>query len=145
MNLPSRRAIVATCLCTAFARPNAVLGSDTPPSARGIEEKFIAPCCWRENLAVHRSPEAEAMRAEIEKFCSEGKSESEIVEHYVKQYGERILRVPRGQRSWWLFAMPAGMLAAGAAFLAYFLKINRKPAAVYEGPLPPIDDDQLQG
>jgi cytochrome c-type biogenesis protein CcmH len=67
-------------------------------SLRAITERFIAPCCWRENLAVHQSPDAEKMRAEIVQLVADGRTEDEIVEQYVSQYGERILRVPRGAR-----------------------------------------------
>lgn len=57
----------------------------TTDSVRTITERFVAPCCWRENLAVHQSPDAEKTRAEIVQLVAAGKTEDEIVEHYVYQ------------------------------------------------------------
>jgi len=88
---------------------------------RRIEERFIAPCCWSETVAVHRSETAAQMRAEIERLVEEGRTEDEIVARYVSEYGERILLVPRGGKSAWLTVLPFVALAAGAAFLVRYL------------------------
>lgn len=92
---------------------------------RSIQEKFLAPCCWRENLAVHRSPMADELRAEVARMVAEGKSEGEIINHYVARYGERILREPRGETSVWLRLMPVFALGLGAIAVIRFLQRNR--------------------
>ncbi|MBK9166214.1 MAG: cytochrome c-type biogenesis protein CcmH [Bryobacterales bacterium] len=97
------------------------------PELQRIEERFIAPCCWRENLAAHQSPEADKMRAEVAALVDSGQTEAEIVEHFVARYGERILREPRGARSFWLTATPLAVLALGAAWLIRYLA-KVKPA-----------------
>ena len=89
--------------------------------ARRIEARFVAPCCWHENLAVHNSPAADQMRAEIAMLVASGRTETEIVDHYVARYGERILREPRGQRWLWLTLTPVFVLGCASAQLLLFL------------------------
>lgn len=110
---------------------------------RRIQERFMAPCCWHENVAIHQSPTAEAMRAEIVKFVADGRTEAEIVEVYVARYGERILREPRGSRSFWLRTAPIGAAALGLGGLAWGLaRMRRKAEPPPEtGDLPPLPDD----
>jgi cytochrome c-type biogenesis protein CcmH len=110
---------------------------------RRIQERFMAPCCWHENVAIHQSPTAEAMRAEIVKLVADGRTEAEIVEIYVARYGERILREPRGSRSFWLRTAPIGAAALGLAGLAWGLARMRRKAepSPETGDLPPLPDD----
>jgi cytochrome c-type biogenesis protein CcmH/NrfF len=94
--------------------------------AHRIEANFVAPCCWRQNLAVHDSPEAYEMRAEIAKFVASGRTEAEIVNYYVAHYGERILREPRGQRWFWLTLTPIAAIAlAGLWVVRYLSQVKR--------------------
>jgi cytochrome c-type biogenesis protein CcmH len=95
-------------------------------SAAGIQERFVAPCCWNDSLADHRSPKALEMKKEIDAHVAQGKTEQQIVDHYVAQYGERILRVPRGARRTWLFVTPVLFLAAGGLSLSWFLRRQRR-------------------
>lgn len=92
------------------------------------QDRFIAPCCWSQSVAMHDSPVAREMREEIVEFVSEGKTEEEIVDFYVARYGERILRVPRGKAWIWLNAVPIGALTAGAAGVMLFLARARRAA-----------------
>lgn len=108
-----------------------------------IASRFLAPCCWHENLAVHSSPVAEQMRAEIAGFVKEGKTEQEIVDYYVAQYGERILREPRGSRGIWLVVVPVLVALLGAALVTAYVNRMRHRPAVAGGPLAEIDDDWL--
>jgi len=63
-------------------------------TARRIEGKLMAPCCWAEPVSQHRSPVADEMRREIRKMLGEGRSDQEILDAYVARYGERILTSP---------------------------------------------------
>jgi cytochrome c-type biogenesis protein CcmH len=136
-----------TVLCVAVALLSASTSQD---QVRRIQERFIAPCCWHENLAIHRSPDAEAMRAEIREFVAQGKTEEQIVEFYVAKYGERILREPRGAFSLWLRIMPAVILLLGALLVAgYIVRQRRKSEAERIEPavvenLPPLPDAEEQ-
>ena len=113
-------------------------------SVRRIQSRFVAPCCWQDNLATHNSGAAEQLRAEIAAMVAQGKTESEIVDYCVSQYGERILREPRGKKSAVLVVVPFLVLAAGGALLALYLSHAR--ARTSPGPqaatVPPtVDDD----
>ena len=96
---------VATALV--FLAPLSLTATETGAEARRIEARFVAPCCWRENLAVHDSPVAKQLRSEIERLVASGQTESQIVDEYVARYGERILREPRGARFQILTITPA--------------------------------------
>lgn len=97
--------------------------------SKRIESRFLAPCCWSEDLAVHSSPAAREMRAEIEALVAQGRSENEIVDYYVSRYGERILRDPRG-RSWWVLTWaPVIALASGTALVVRLLARMRTQTA----------------
>lgn len=113
-----------------------MLAAAAPDPARRIEERFLAPCCWRESVAVHQSPKAEELRAEIQRMVAAKKSEAEIVDHYVALYGERILREPRGLRSLWLMIVPLVVLVGGGAALAVYLR-HASRAALADGSATP--------
>jgi cytochrome c-type biogenesis protein CcmH len=119
-----------------------VSATETPDLSRRIEERFVAPCCWRENLAVHSSPEAEQMRAEIRELVKSGKTENEIVDLYVARYGERILREPRGRLFFWLTIVPVLALIAGALLVtSYIVRArHRVPEITRAAGLPPFPD-----
>lgn len=75
-----------------------------------VTHELIAPCCWREPIAIHRSPEALQMLGEVEELVVAGYSESEIKNIYVSRYGPRILADPPGKGWYWLYLIPFGLL-----------------------------------
>jgi cytochrome c-type biogenesis protein CcmH len=117
----THRFVLFNVVAPAFVALSALSASLPEAEVREIEGRFIAPCCWHENLAVHDSPIAREMRQEIEKLAASGKTESEIVDYYVARYGERILRVPRGTPYWFLLVTPFLALGAGAFWVVHYL------------------------
>jgi len=94
----TRRVLISRALaCTAMSACPLLRGAPAELT-RKLQARFIAPCCWSETVAVHRSESAAGMRDEIARFVDDGKSEDEIVAFYVAKYGERILLEPRGQK-----------------------------------------------
>jgi cytochrome c-type biogenesis protein CcmH len=112
-------------LCFLVPAELRVLGLDAN-GVRKIQDRFMAPCCWSQSVAVHDSPVARQMRQEIVSLASEGKTEEEIVDYYVGRYGDRILRQPRGRAWIWLNAVPFGALSAGLAGVLVFMARARK-------------------
>ena len=59
--------------------------AETPEQQRDrigrLENAVLAPCCYRETVARHRSEVALKMRGEIEQWVREGKTESRDPEH----------------------------------------------------------------
>jgi len=101
----------------------AVLSPDQQKRAEKLENSLLAPCCWAEPIAAHRSEVALAMKAEIVKLISEGRSDREIIDMYKSRYGERILVEPEGSQWWIMNAVPVGVTVLG--FLVVALVIRR--------------------
>lgn len=121
-------------------------GPPEDPHVRAVCDLFFAPCCWRESLAVHMSPEAEKMRAEVAVLLRAGYTEQAVVDHYVAIHGERVLRMPRGQKALWLTVTPLLVLGAGVWALAMWMRrYRRQPAAATaSGPAVDIPDADLE-
>lgn len=75
-----------------------------------LTHELIAPCCWREPIALHRSAEALQMLEEVEQLVASGRSEDEIKRIYVSRYGSRILADPPGMDWYWLYLIPFALL-----------------------------------
>lgn len=58
--------------------------------AHELEQRLVAPCCWRQNVADHDSPIANEMRQEIRARLAAGESPAAIEEYYVATYGPRV-------------------------------------------------------
>ncbi|MGJ5815298.1 cytochrome c-type biogenesis protein [Paludibaculum fermentans] len=121
------------------------LAAGTPDEAiRRLQEKFIAPCCWSENVAVHRSEAAAEMRVEIEKLYRSGVSEQQITQRYVSQYGERILMEPTGIKFTWLIVIPVLVtLAAAFALLVFLRRRARTEPAAEPARLATVPDEDI--
>jgi len=91
---------------------------------------FIAPCCWRENLLAHHSPEADALRSEIRKRVADGERDEEIKAVLLARYTGRILSEPEGGKGQWLTWTPLAVGAAGLAIVCGVVKrLAAKPPA----------------
>lgn len=90
----------------------------------------MAPCCFGGTIATHRSPLADRFRREIRSMAAQGASESQILDHYLTVYGERILAQPvaRGFNllAYW---MPVVGLLCGAVVVCLWLVRRHVPVA----------------
>ncbi len=68
--------------------------TDLEPRALQLERKFMAPCCYRQTIDQHDSPDARAMRREVRQLLVQGLSDQEIADHFVARHGPRILAEP---------------------------------------------------
>lgn len=102
--------------------------------ARQVERELIAPCCWSQTVAEHRSEASEQMRREIRDMIQKGLSHRQIIDFYVGKYGERILAAPR-PRGFNLaaYVLPGAALVTGAGVLILLLR-RWRPAS---SPAPP--------
>jgi cytochrome c-type biogenesis protein CcmH len=139
-----RHGIVGALLLILLALPSLAVET-TPDRARQLQDKLLAPCCYSESLAVHRSELAAKLRSDIRNAVAAGKSDREIIDGYVAQYGLRILREPEGERSTWLHVIPIVAVLLGMLCVLLVLKRLRgspKPkAAVPAGPQVDVDED----
>lgn len=89
---------------------------------RSLQEKLIAPCCWSESVASHRSEIAAEMRAEIARMVAEGKSDREILDYYKAKYGPRILMEPEGELRIWAYTIPVVAGVAGLILVVWLIR-----------------------
>ena len=62
---------------------------------RYLMNLIISPCCFTQPVALHPSSASDKIKKEVRQFLISGYSNKQIIDYYVKQYGERILSVPR--------------------------------------------------
>ena len=108
---------------------NPTLSPDQESLAQTIFNELISPCCWTTTVAVHGSGAAPRIQAEVRKMIAGGTSHQQILDRYVKQYGERILAKPRKSgfnlAAYWV---PYLALVVGAGVIVTTLR-RRKIAA----------------
>ena len=137
-------------LCALLLVPRAATAAtDLESRARDIDNKLMAPCCGANTVREHDSGAAMQMRAEIRQLLADGKTEQEILDHFVAQHGEKILALPEAQGFNLLaYLLPVGFLFFGAAFLVIALRRWRAqpntPAVAGDGPLPDLDPAYLK-
>lgn len=107
-----------------------------------LQKQLVSPCCWSQTLNNHHSEIAGQMRKEIRQMQEAGKSDQEIVTHYVTQYGNRILSQPPASGfNLTAYLLPVGFLLLGGWATRSLLKHWQK--ARVEAPQPkeqtPID------
>jgi cytochrome c-type biogenesis protein CcmH len=138
----------AVCVLLFLASP-AAAETDLESRARDIDNKLMAPCCGANTVREHDSGPAMQMRAEIRQLLAEGKTEKEILDHFVAQHGEKILALPEAQGFNLLaYLLPVGFLVFGALFLLLSLRRWRsQPSATpvaTAGPAPDLDPAYLE-
>jgi cytochrome c-type biogenesis protein CcmH len=119
----------------------AALGADNAQidkKAREIDDNLIAPCCWTQPVSEHYSEVAEKIRKEVRAMVAAGSSRDEILDHFVAQYGERILAAPRATGfNGLVYILPWLALVLGAWLLIILIKKLRAPVPVSNpAPLP---------
>ncbi len=119
-----RKQISLVLLSAALA---AVAWGQAKDRVRALQEKLIAPCCWSESVAAHRSEVAAEMRAEIARMAQEGRSDREILDFYKAKYGTRILMEPEGQLRLWAYTIPAAATVAGLLLVIWLIRRMVRP------------------
>ena len=121
----------------------AATGTEFTPAQAELYNKLthelIAPCCWREPIAIHRSEESLQMLGEVEQLVTSGRSEEEIKALYVSRYGVRILADPPGNERHWLYYTPVLLFVTAVALAAWRLRsLVRSPVAQQRSPSPEL-------
>ncbi len=101
--------------------------------AREIEAKIIVPCCWTQPVSQHYSEVAGEIRKQVREMLAAGKSEEQILDFYVAEYGERILASPRARGfNILVYVLPWVGLVAGFAMIALVMRkwLRRRAVSV---------------
>ena len=139
-------AVAGVCVLPAPAQTP----DDTKARIQRIEDSVLAPCCYAEPVSRHQSEIAVKMRVEIAKWVSEGKTDREILDAYVRQYGSAVLVDPRTIPGWWTPWIPWLTVILSVIFGFWLLQHWRAKqlaaASASSGPdlaeLPKFDDDE---
>ena len=102
----------------------------------------MSPCCWAGTVYdLDHNPE---MEEQIKTFIDQGKSEQEIIDHYVDLYGERILAIPIAKGfniMVWVAPIIVGLLAIGILII-YLKSAQTEPKSViFTSSDIPFDDE----
>lgn len=137
--------LIAAVSYTTLAQAPPPLTVEQEAIARRLDGMFIAPCCFTNTLAEHRSPVAEELRQEIRTLLASGATEPQIVDAFVARYGERILAAPKPQGFNLLaYLLPAVVLAAGLVVVVAFVVRRQRPHAGPPGAEPSEIPDHIK-
>lgn len=108
-----------------------------------VARKLIAPCCWSETADAHRSEAAVQMRAQIREALHGGFTEKQILEGYVKEYGERVLSTPKAEGfNYMAWIMPAVALVLGLfAAWRFIHHAHRQSPPLFHSPQAPAEGE----
>lgn len=95
--------------------------------AHKLETSLLAPCCWSEPVATHRSEISLSIKAEIEKLVGEGKTDREILDLYKSRYGMRIFVEPEGSQWWVMNVVPVVMTILGVLVVVFVIRRMLRP------------------
>jgi cytochrome c-type biogenesis protein CcmH len=90
--------------------------AEPPPSARALEARLLAPCCYGSTLDIHDSELAHDLRVEIETRIAHRETPDAIQADLVARYGEKIVaaRSDSPIRTMGIVVALAALAAAGA-------------------------------
>jgi cytochrome c-type biogenesis protein CcmH len=131
MNRPLRNtyyAILLLLIAFSFAIPVVAQGTTpTDDEVNRIAKQLYCPVCENTPLDVCPTEACKQWRELIRSMLAEGKSEQEIKDHFVKQYGARVLNEPPNRLAAYL--VPAVAILAGTLLLLRGFQMWIKPLA----------------
>lgn len=137
-------ALAFTTVTTAFAQDT----TPTDDEVNAIAKQLYCPVCENTPLDVCPTEACRQWRELIRQQLAEGKTEEEIKQYFVANYGARVLsEPPRTGFNWLVYVIPPVFILAGAFFLFRSFREWIKPRAVEAGTsaeneagAPPQDD-----
>ncbi len=118
-------------LIFSFASP--ALAQENVPTddeVNAIARKLYCPVCESTPLDVCPTQACHEWRELIRTMLAEGKTEEEITQYFVDQYGARVLAEPPKEGFFWLiYLLPPAVILVGAVILFRSLKEWTKPKA----------------
>lgn len=119
---------VLTTLALALATPSAAFAAQPQTTLPKMEQQVMCVVC-RTPLAVANGPQANAERRQIRRLIAQGKSEQQIKDVLVAQYGERVLALPKDNGfNLAVYLVPIAAVALALTLLALALPRWRREA-----------------
>jgi cytochrome c-type biogenesis protein CcmH/NrfF len=106
---------VLTLASGALAQTDAAIDVEIEARAKALETRLISPCCAHQTLDIHRSPEANRMKAEIRARLSKGETEEQLLADFERRYGPDIIAQSSVEQ-----VVVLGVSLAGAGVLGAF-------------------------
>ena len=110
--------------------------------AMNIKKSLMSPCCWAGTVYdLDHNPE---MEEQIKTFIGQGKSEQQIIDHYVDLYGERILAIPIAKGfniMVWVAPIIVGLLAIGILIIYLKSPQTEPKSVIFTSSDIPFDDE----
>jgi cytochrome c-type biogenesis protein CcmH len=105
-------------------------GTPTDDEVNAIAHKLYCPVCESTPLDVCPTQACKEWRELIRTMLADGKTEDEILQHFVDQYGAKVLAEPPKEGFYWLiYLLPPVIILIGAVILFRSLKEWTKPRA----------------
>jgi cytochrome c-type biogenesis protein CcmH/NrfF len=122
-----RVSVTGLWLCLALClNAQELLNSAQQRRAAHLYTEFVAPCCWRQSVAIHQSEAARKVRSEIDSKILSGDSDSQIKTALVKEYGHGILMEPEGIRALLAYSLPFGAFVLGLIAVIQWISRHRQ-------------------
>ena len=103
-------------------------GTPTDDEVNAIAHKLYCPVCESTPLDVCPTQACKEWRELIRTMLADGKTEKEITQYFVDQYGARVLAEPPKEGFFWLiYLLPPAVILIGAVILFRSLKEWTKP------------------
>jgi cytochrome c-type biogenesis protein CcmH len=144
--------LLALALAALVSSAPAAAGAEPKTTLPAMEQQVMCVVC-RTPLAVANGPQAEAQRRQIRRLIAQGKSERQIKDMLVAQYGTRVLALPQDDGfDLAVYLVPVAVVACGLLLLAFTLPGWRRraaagaaaPAATAAGSDPPPSAEDLR-
>ena len=121
-------ALLLTSLFTGAGRAQDRTPTDDEVNA--VAHKLYCPVCESTPLDVCPTDACKDWRELIRSMLADGKTEDEILQHFVDQYGDKVLaQPPYSGLNWLIYILPPLIILAGAVLLFRSLKEWTRPKA----------------
>jgi cytochrome c-type biogenesis protein CcmH len=132
----TRRAALLLAVLAALAAPAAAPATAPKTTLPAMEQQVMCVVC-RTPLAVANGPQADAERRQLRALIAQGKSERQIKDALVAQYGERVLALPREKGfDLAVYLVPIAAVLLALAVLAVALPRWRRHARAHAAAQP---------
>jgi len=102
----------------------------TDDEVNAVAHKLYCPVCESTPLDVCPTDACKDWRELIRSMLADGKTEDEILKHFVDQYGDRVLaQPPYSGLNWLIYILPPLIILVGAVLLYRSLKEWTRPKA----------------
>jgi cytochrome c-type biogenesis protein CcmH/NrfF len=149
MNRLTRQLLLLALTCAALVAPvPSAIAAQPKTTLPAMEQQVMCAVC-RTPLAVANGPQADAERRKIRRLIAQGKSEQQIKDALVAQYGERVLALPT-DNGFNLAVYLVPVIAVGCGLLLLVVSLPRwrrraHAAAGHPAPaMPPVSAEDMQ-